>query len=100
MPTPQQQADELLAEHQTNRGRKMMTLFDWDIQVKPRLDFIEAGASMAARNAKALPFRPDFTTKAQDELAKARKVLEEALQNIIAAQSIYENKSLESERAA
>jgi len=77
-----------------------MTLADWDIKVKPRLHFIEAGAEMAARHAKALPCKLAFTTHAQDELAQARKVLEAALANIIAAEATYEAKPVESDRAA
>lgn len=77
-----------------------MTLHDWDLKIKPHLDFIGAGASMATRHARALVCKPDFETLVQDELAEARKVLEGALQSIIAAQSIYENKQRESELAA
>lgn len=77
-----------------------MTLSDWDANVKPHLDFIEAGASMAARRAAMLPCRPAFDSKAQDELAKSRVVLETALKNIIAAQSIYASKPVENDRAA
>jgi hypothetical protein len=76
-----------------------MTLFDWDATVKPHLHFIEAGAAMAARHASLLPCRPDFATIAQDELAKSRAVLEAALQNIIAAQAVYENKKQERDYA-
>lgn len=95
--TPQQIADELLAEHQRNRN---MTLHDWDQTVKPHLDFIGAGAAMAARHANALPCKADFATLAQGDLAEARKVLEIALQDIIAAQSIYANKPAERDCAA
>lgn len=77
-----------------------MTLFDYDRMIKPHLDFIGAGAAMAARHAKALPCKPGFATLSQDELAQARKVLEVALQNIVAAQSLYANKPTEGNRAA
>jgi hypothetical protein len=97
--TPQQHADHLLAEHQANRNRNM-TLAEHDLKVKPHLDFIQAGAEMAARHARALPHKMAFTTHAQDELAEAREVLEGALQNIIAAQAMYENKPQENECAA
>lgn len=97
--TPQQHADDLLAEHQSNRGRKM-TLFDWDQAVKPHLTFIEAGSSMAARHAAMLPCRAVFETLAQHELAQARGVLEASLKNIIAAQAIYASKPVENDRAA
>lgn len=72
-----------------------MTLFDWDQKVRPHLVFIEAGASMAARHATHLPCKPDFTTRAQDELAECRAVLEAALKNVIAAQAVYESKEVE-----
>jgi hypothetical protein len=79
---------------------KVMELSDWDREVSSHLQFIEHGASMAARRAKQLPFKPGFETKAQGELANARKVLEQALADIIATQAIYSNKPLENERAA
>jgi hypothetical protein len=77
-----------------------MTLFHWDLTVKPHLKFIEAGAAMAARHARALPIKPEFETLAQDQLAQTRKVLESALASIIAAEAIYEAKELENSRAA
>ena len=73
-----------------------MRLAEHDVKIKPHLDFIEAGAEMAARHAKALPCKLAFTTHAQDELARARKVLEAALANIKAAEMAYEAKPLES----
>jgi len=96
--TPQQRADILLAEFQANRGHKM-NLADWDVKVKPHLNYISAGAEMAARHAKALPCKLAFTTHAQDELEEARKVLEAALANIKAAEMAYEAKPLENEIA-
>lgn len=89
--TRQQEADQLLQEHQGKR----MALFDYDQTVKPHLVYIEAGASMAARHAAQLPCKPDFTTHAQDELAETRKVLEAALRNIVTAQEVYAGKPLE-----
>lgn len=90
--TNQQIADELLAEHQEKRN---MTLHDWDLNIKPHLNYIEAGAEMAARHARALVCTPAFTTHAQDALAESRKVLESALGTIIEAQAQYETKPLE-----
>lgn len=72
-----------------------MTLVEHDLKVKPHLEFIEAGASMAARHARALPHKMAFTTHAQDELAEARRVLENALAMIVAAEAEYEAKPLE-----
>jgi hypothetical protein len=77
-----------------------MPLADWEAKVKPHLDFIGAGSKMAARHARMLPCRAEFETWAEGELAATRQVLEEALQNIIAAQSIYASKPLETDRAA
>lgn len=92
--TPQQIANDLLAEHQANRKRNM-TLLDYDVNVKPHLEFITSGAEMAARHARALPCRPGFPTVAEGELAAARATLEAALQNIIAAQETYQSKQTE-----
>lgn len=72
-----------------------MTLQDWDTKVRPHLNFIRSGAEMAARHARQLPLRPAFEAKAEDELAEARKVLEAALQQIVAAQASYEAKPID-----
>lgn len=77
-----------------------MNLFDWDQKVKPHLEFISAGAAMAARHASRLPCRQAFETLAEDDLAKTRATLEAALQNVIAAQAVYASKPLENDRAA
>lgn len=77
-----------------------MTLSDWREKVSIHLQFIEAGSEMALRHAKQLPFKPDFETNAQDGLKQARASLEAALQNVIAAQAIYENKPVERSNAA
>lgn len=66
-----------------------MTLSDWEQKVSPHLQFIEAGAAMAARHAKALPLRPDFESLAEDELRKVREVLQSALSQVIVAQAAY-----------
>lgn len=79
---------------------KPMELDEWREKVSKPLQFIEAGAEMAARHAQLLPIKPGFETKAEDELAKARSVLESALANIIAAQAIYANKPMESRDVA
>lgn len=77
-----------------------MTLSEYDLRIKPRLELIAAGAEMAARHARSLPFKPGFTTKAQDELNETREVLEAALRNVIDAQAVYASKPAESDRAA
>jgi hypothetical protein len=77
-----------------------MTLQEWDVKVKPHLTYIEAGASMAARHARALPIKTAFKSFAQDELEEARKVLESALACIADAERAYECKPTEADRAA
>jgi hypothetical protein len=77
-----------------------MTLFDYDLTVKPHLQFIEAGAAMVARHARALPVKPGFETAAECLLADARKVLESALASIIEAEAMYAAKEMENGRAA
>lgn len=77
-----------------------MTLSEYDLRIKPSLNLIAAGAEMAARHARRLPYKPGFTTHAQDELAESREVLETALKNIIAAQAVYASKPVENDRAA
>jgi len=69
-----------------------MTLFEYDQHVKPHLHFIEAGCEMAARHAGLLPARPDFESLAEIELAEVRKVLHNALEQIITAQAMYQSK--------
>ena len=66
-----------------------MTLADWDEKVAPHLHFIEAGAAMAERHARALMQRPDFETMAEDELSKVRSALTGALAKVITAQENY-----------
>jgi hypothetical protein len=68
----------------------VMPLADWEAKVRPHLAFIEAGAAMAARHAKALERRPGFESFAEDELSKAREVLQRALSNVIVAQAAYQ----------
>lgn len=77
-----------------------MTLEDYDKEVRPHLNFIQAGAEMAARHARALAVRPSFETKAEDQLHEARKVLESALASVIDAEVAFENKPQEQSHAA
>jgi hypothetical protein len=77
-----------------------MRLEDWDVKVKPHLEFISAGAAMTARHARALPCKPDFPTIAQDDLTEALAALEAAMQNVRAALDAYASKPKESDRAA
>lgn len=77
-----------------------MTLSEHDVKVKPHLEWIAAGASMAARHARAIPHKMAFTTHAEDELAEAQSVLEAALQNVVAAREAYAGKAVENDRAA
>lgn len=72
-----------------------MTLSDWRANVSAHLQFIEAGAEMAARHARMIPCKAPFETKAQLELAATRKALEAALTNIAAAEAAYNAKPLE-----
>ena len=78
----------------------MTTLEEWNRTVKPHLDFIAAGAEMAARHARMLPVRGDWRSLSQDELEATRKVLETALAKIIAAEVHYETTPVEQSRAA
>lgn len=70
-----------------------MTLSDWDTQVSPHLQFIEAGAEMATRHVGFLPLKPLFETRAEFELERARLALEGALAKIMAAQAAYQKKA-------
>jgi hypothetical protein len=72
-----------------------LTLEDWDKNVGPRLQMIEAGAAIVVRNAAALAIRPGFETLAEDELHKAREALLDALDKIDSAQKVYHEKPLE-----
>jgi hypothetical protein len=66
-----------------------MSLEEWSQKVSPHLQFIEAGAQMAARHARQLVMRPDFESLAEDELRKTREVLQAALSKVIIAQAAY-----------
>jgi hypothetical protein len=69
-----------------------MPLAEWDQRVAPHLQFIISGAQMAARHARMLPVRPGFQSYAEDELASCRRVLADALEEIVKAQAEYQRK--------
>lgn len=69
-----------------------MSLSEYHEKVGKHLDFIEAGAAMAARHARALERRPAYETLAQDELQKVEASLRAALANVEAARSTYLSK--------
>lgn len=59
------------------------------------LDGIEMGARIMIRNTISLPRRPDFETRAEDQLAQARKVLTDALESVVQAQAQYQRKPVD-----
>ena len=61
---------------------------------RDRLTSIAAGAEIVSRNARALPFKPPFTTAAQDELIDAEAALEAALQKVREAMREYDRKEI------
>lgn len=78
----------------------MLTLEDYDKNVKPHLNFIRTGAEMAARHARALPVKPSFLTLAEIDLAETKAVLTAALAEINAAEAAYLSKPAEQSHAA
>ena len=74
------------------RGETRMILTIWDRDVNPHLEMIESASDIIIRHAQALPIRPDFTTFAQDNMSKAERVLEEALQKVREAMHEYTSK--------
>jgi hypothetical protein len=66
-----------------------MSLEEYDRNIAPHLHFIEAGAAMAERHARALLQKPGFETIAEDELSKIRETLQSALTKIVIAQNAY-----------
>ena len=63
--------------------------------VRHHLTYLATGAEMASRHARALPYRPPYTTAAQDELQDAEQALEAALQKVRDAMVEYNAKPLE-----
>ena len=63
--------------------------------VRHHLTYLATGAEMASRHARALPYRPPYTTAAQDELVDAEQALEAALQKVRDAISEYQGKKVE-----
>jgi hypothetical protein len=63
-------------------------------RARHHLTYIGAGAEMASRHARALPFRPPFQTAAVDELRDAEQALEEALQKVREAMREYDRKEI------
>ncbi len=59
---------------------------------RERLTSIANGAEIVSRNARALPFKPPFTTAAQDEMLDAERALEVALQRVREAMAMYDAK--------
>jgi hypothetical protein len=76
-----------IKEHSRNQGT-----FEMNDNVKHHLTYLAAGSEMASRHARALPFKPPFTTAAQDELLDAERALEVALQHVREAMEIYDAK--------
>ena len=76
-----------------------MNLAEWNEKISPHLNFIEAGAQMAARHARQLVMRPDFESLAEDELRKTREVLQAALSKVIIAQADYRETPTETTHA-
>jgi hypothetical protein len=60
--------------------------------LRHHLTYLASGAEMASRHARALPFKPPFTTAAQDELLDAEAALEAALQKVREAMALYDAK--------
>jgi hypothetical protein len=60
--------------------------------LRHHLTYLAAGSEMASRHARALPFKPPFTTAAQDELQDAERALEVALQKVREAMREYNSK--------
>jgi hypothetical protein len=68
------------------------TMSRWYFDISKHLQLIEAGAEMAARHAGRLVAKPNFETLAEDELAKAERILEKALQDVREARAKYGSK--------
>ncbi len=66
-----------------------MSLEEYDRNIAPHLHFIEAGAAMAERHARALLQKPGFETLAEGELSNLRQTLTVALTKVIRAQNVY-----------
>ena len=62
--------------------------------LRHHLTYLAAGSEMASRHARALPFKPPFTTAAQDELIDAEQALEAALQKVREAMREYDRKEI------
>jgi Histidine kinase len=68
---------------------------EMNARAKHHMTYLAAGAEMASRHARALPFRPPFPTAAVDELRDAEQALEDALQKVREAMLEYDRKPLE-----
>lgn len=62
--------------------------------LRHHLTYLATGAEMASRHARALPFKPPFSTAAHDEMLDAERALEAALQLIRNAMSEYQAKKI------
>ena len=84
-----------------------MSMQEWDKYTAPVLRSIEKDAKWLShygdsitRTVALLPAKPDFPTKAEDELAKAEANLLTALNRVRQAMTIYESKSAQQLQAA
>lgn len=75
-----------------------MKIEEWDKRISPKLQEIEYCGSSIARNARhlqiaahLLPARPEWLTKARDELDQAERDLRFALATVKAAKDRYDN---------
>ena len=66
-----------------------MTLDTWDREISPRLGrverystYLQSDAATILRNARELASMPEFETKAGDELHRAKRELEAALEAV------------------
>lgn len=72
-----------------------MSLQQWESEVRPELELIEAGAEMCARHAQRLPLRPDFRTLAEEGLCECEAALARALTKVRLAQAAYRDKRID-----
>lgn len=72
-----------------------MTITEYDRAIKPHLAAAQEYAYRARREINRLPARPNFFSLTEDELADTRATLERALEDVKAAQTEYQTKSID-----
>jgi hypothetical protein len=73
----------------------MLSMQEWDEEIRPHLMAIEDGAAKVISHATQLRLKPPFETRAEHALQRAETVLATALARVQHARAIYQAKRID-----